>query len=100
VNNSSSSKTSSVAPATSPAIKTTVTNDEDIGDEAAKSGDWETAIQAYAKVFASRRTASVLYKYGNAQLKAGDEAAATTSLREAAEKGSEPAKKALEQISG
>lgn len=68
---------------------------EAVGDDAARSGDWATARQAYGKAVAlDGRNARLLAKLGRAQAKSGDGAAEAT-LKKAAGMGARDALKWL-----
>lgn len=87
---------------TSPTIKQadqTPSDHEAVGDDAASSGDWSTAVQAYqTAVGLDGKSARLRSKLGRAQLEAGDTAAAQGTLQKAAQMGSKDAHKYLGHI--
>ncbi len=87
----------STAPAM--ASSSSVTDDEAVGDEAARGGDYNTAVTAYTKALGKQgETGSLLAKLGEAQLRVGDSAGAQGTLNKAVQKGNARAHKLLARI--
>ncbi|GDX78375.1 hypothetical protein LBMAG42_01860 [Deltaproteobacteria bacterium] len=88
--------TQSPVKAPPPGMETKVTDDESIGDDAMKSGDYGTAVIAYQKAVEAGK-ASAKVKLGEAQFRSGDDAGGTATLTAAA-KSSPKAYKVLGQL--
>ncbi|MBM4366353.1 MAG: zinc-ribbon domain-containing protein [Deltaproteobacteria bacterium] len=89
------------APASAPAVASTssVTDDEAVGDEAARGGDYNTAVTAYTKALGKKgESGSLLAKLGEAQLRVGDSAGAQGTLNKAVQKGNARAHKVLARM--
>ncbi len=88
------------APSSAPVASTTApTDDEQVGDDAARGGDWNTAIVAYTKAVSKKgESGALLAKLGEAQLRVGDPAGAQGTLNKAVQKGSTKSHKLLARI--
>ena len=74
----------------------TAADHEAVGDDAASSGDWSTAVQAYQKaVSLDSRSGRLVGKLGRAQYEAGDSGGAQANLKKAASLGWKDAHKYL-----
>lgn len=91
---STSAPTAAVSAPASASRTSTSQDDVDVGDAAAASGDWSTAVAAYTKARShGDRSAATAYKLGQAQLRSGDADGAVRTLE--AIKAAYPAAHAL-----
>ncbi len=94
-----SSKTSAMTSAPAMASTSSVTDDEAVGDDAARDGDYNTAVTAYTKALGKKgESGGLLAKLGEAQLRVGDSAGAQGTLNKAVQKGNARAHKLLARI--
>lgn len=97
---SASTTARSTPPAVGPVATTSApTDDERVGDEASRAGDWNTALVAYTKAITKKGESGVLLaKLGEAQLRVGDPAGAQGTLNKAVQQGNTRSHKLLAKI--
>lgn len=79
-------------PSSAGAQETTAKDHEEIGDGAARSKDWATAVKAYGNAVKAGASSSTIYrKLGEAQLRGGNADGALVNLKMASDKGDKSA---------
>ncbi|MBM4393883.1 MAG: zinc-ribbon domain-containing protein [Deltaproteobacteria bacterium] len=95
----STSKASPTASASALGSTSSVTDDEAVGDDASRNGDYDTAVTAYTKALGKKgESGGLLAKLGEAQLRVGDSAGAQGTLNKAVQQGNPRAHKLLARM--